>query len=68
MYAMPCRIVHIDPEKQTSANEYVVVYRVDGPGGKPERVPGQYGIYDSRPGDPHYNPVWRYNYVIVPRD
>jgi hypothetical protein len=31
-------------------------------------VPGQYGIYDSKPGDQHYSPIWRYNYVVVPRD
>jgi hypothetical protein len=31
-------------------------------------VPGQYGIYDSKPGDENYSPIWRYNYVVVPRD
>jgi hypothetical protein len=31
-------------------------------------VPGQYGIYDSKPGDPNYSPIWRYNYVLVPRE
>ncbi len=68
VYAMPMGIVHIDPAQQKWANEYVPVYRVDGPEGRPERVPDQYGIYDSKPGDAHYSPIWRYNYVIVPRD
>jgi hypothetical protein len=32
------------------AKEYVVVYSVDGgPDGRPARVPGQYGIYESTP-------------------
>jgi hypothetical protein len=68
VYAMPMGIVHIDPERQKWANEYVPVYRIDGPEGRPERVPNQYGIYDSKPGDPNYSPIWRYNYVVVPRD
>jgi hypothetical protein len=37
------------------------------PDGRPERVPGQYSIYDSRPGDANYSPIWRYHYVVVPR-
>jgi hypothetical protein len=68
VWAMPLGIVEIDPGKQRWANEYVVCYSLDGNDGKPERVPGQYGIYDSRPGDAHYSPIWRYNDVIVPRD
>jgi len=68
VWGMPLGIVEIDPEKTKWANEYVVVYSLDGGDGRPERVPGQYGIYDSRPGDEHYSPIWRYNYVIVPRD
>lgn len=68
VYAMPLGIVHIDPSEQTWANEYVPVFSLEGPGGRPERVPEQYGIYDSKPGDPNYSPIWRYNYVIVPRD
>jgi hypothetical protein len=65
---MPLGIVNVDPEAQKWANEYVVVYTLDGPDGRPERVPGQFGIYDSKPGDPNYSPIWRYNYVIAPRD
>jgi len=68
VYALPCGVIHIDPSKQKWAKEYVVCYSLDGNDGKPERVPGQYGIYDSRPGDEHYHPVGRYHYVIVPRD
>ncbi len=57
------------------AQEYQVVYAValdergkladDMP---PERVDGQYNIYDSVPGMEHYSPLWQFNYVIVPRD
>jgi hypothetical protein len=68
VYAMPLGVVHVDPEKTRWAKEYVVVYRVEGPDGRPERAPGQYGIYDSRPGDDNYSPIWRYHYVVVPRD
>ena len=67
VYAMPLGVVQVDPEKTRWAKEYVVVYSVDGPDGRPERVPGQYGIYDSRPGDDNYSPIWRYHYVVVPR-
>jgi hypothetical protein len=67
VYAMPLGVVQVDPEKTRWAKEYVVVYSVNGPDGRPERVPSQYGIYDSRPGDTDYSPIWRYHYVIVPR-
>ena len=67
VYAMPLGVVQVDPEKTRWAKEYVVVYSVDGSDGRPERVPGQYGIYDSRPGDDNYSPIWRYHYVVVPR-
>lgn len=52
------------------ANEYVVVYSMRGSDGRPERVsgPGQFGIDNSKPGDPHHSPIWCYNYVVVPRD
>jgi hypothetical protein len=67
VYAMPLGVVQVDPERTRWAKEYVVVYSVDGPDGRPERVPGQYGIYDSRPGDDNYSPIWRCHYVVVPR-
>ena len=35
---------------------------------EPERVEGQYNIYDSVPGMDIYSPLWQFNYVIVPRD
>ena len=55
------------------AQEYQVVYSVelDERGklaGEPERVEGQYNIYDSVPGMDQYSPLWQFNYVIVPRD
>ncbi len=55
------------------AQEYQLVYRVslDKRGklrGEPERVPGQYNIYDSIPGMKTYSPIWQFNYVVVPRD
>ena len=69
VFAMPLGAVNVDPATTRWAKEYVVVHSTDGgPEGRPERVPGQYGIYDSRPGDANYSPIWRYNYVVVPRD
>ena len=57
------------------AQEYQVVYAVAldergklKDGTEPERVPGQYNIYDSVPGMVTYSPLWQFNYVIVPRD
>ena len=56
------------------AQEYQIVYSVEldeqgkMAGGEPERVDGQYNIYDSIPGMPRYSPLWQFNYVIVPRD
>ena len=35
---------------------------------EPDRVEGQYNIYDSIPGMKKYSPIWQFNYVIVPRD
>ncbi|MFN2557031.1 MAG: hypothetical protein ABR592_09190 [Nitriliruptorales bacterium] len=57
------------------AQEYQVVYAVEldeqgklKGGSKPERVPGQYNIYDSVPGMEKYSPLWQFNFVVVPRD
>ena len=57
------------------AQEYQVVYAVEldergklKDGKEPERVEGQYNIYDSVPGMEKYSPLWQFNYVIVPRD
>ncbi len=57
------------------AQEYQVVHAValdeDGKleeGAGPERVEGQYNIYDSVPGMDNYSPLWQFNYVIVPRE
>jgi hypothetical protein len=48
---------HIDPTKQKWAKEFVLIYGMDGPDGNPERVPDQWGIYNTRPGDADYSPV-----------
>jgi len=56
------------------AQEYQIVYGVELDehgklaGGEPDRVDGQYNIYDSVPGMPQYSPLWQFNYVVVPRD
>ncbi|MDQ4130753.1 MAG: hypothetical protein M3133_07180 [Actinomycetota bacterium] len=55
------------------AQEYQVVYSVElDERGKlksePDRVEGQYNIYDSVPGMDAYSPLWQFNYVIVPHD
>lgn len=63
----------VDPAKVKVAQEYQIVYSVTldrrgKPRGEPERVEGQYNIYDSIPGMKKYSPIWQFNYVIVPRD
>jgi hypothetical protein len=63
--------VAVDPTKTKVAKEYIAVYSAPGPGDPPtkvERVPDQLAIYDSKPGDPEYSPIWHYHYVVVPRD
>jgi len=57
------------------AQEYQVVHAVQldergklVDGKEPERVEGQYNIYDSIPGMEQYSPLWQFNYVVVPRD
>jgi hypothetical protein len=57
------------------AQEYQLVYAVEldeqgklKGGEEPERVEGQYNIYDSVPGMEKYSPLWQFNYVVVPRD
>ncbi|MDQ4142696.1 MAG: hypothetical protein M3198_02970 [Actinomycetota bacterium] len=57
------------------AQEYQVVYDVEldergklKDGKEPERVDGQYNIYDSVPGMEEYSPLWQFNYVLVPGD
>lgn len=66
---------HLVAKGNKVAQEYQVVYAVDlDERGKlkggigPERVDGQYNIYDSVPGMQKYSPLWQFNYVIVPRD
>jgi hypothetical protein len=57
------------------AQEYQVVHSVEldehgklKDGRQPERVQGQYNIYDSVPGMEKYSPLWQFNYVVVPGD
>ncbi|MEX2238262.1 MAG: hypothetical protein WEB00_12085 [Dehalococcoidia bacterium] len=73
VYASEQGELEIDLAKNKVAQEYQIVYSVelDEKGklkGEPERVDGQYNIYDSVPGMEKYSPLWRFNYVIVPRD
>lgn len=65
----------LDLETVKVAQEYQIVYAVDldergklADGREPERVSGQYNIYDSVPGMEKYSPLWQFNYVVVPRD
>lgn len=55
------------PEEIKWSPEYFMIYGFDQ-NGEPEFVPGQLYIYATAPGDPDYSPIWRYYYVIVPRD
>jgi hypothetical protein len=68
VWSIPCGPVAVDPSQTHVAEEYIVVYSMDGDDGEPEKVKGQYTIYDTKPGDPGYSPLWRHNYLIVPRD
>jgi hypothetical protein len=59
----------------TLAMEYQIVYAVEldergklKDGRDPERVEGQFNIYDSVPGMSNYSPLWQFNYVVVPRE
>ena len=61
----------MDPKTAKVAKEYLPVYTEPDPAKPdviPEQVPGQLSIYDTKPGDPGYSPIWHYHYVIVPRD
>ncbi len=75
VYAVEQGELDLDLSKVKVAQEYQIVYAVeldeDGKlkdGKEPERVKGQYNIYDSVPGMEKYSPLWQFNYVIVPRD
>ena len=72
VYASEQGELDIDPQKVKVAQEYQLVYKValDKSGRlrrEPDRVEGQYNIYDSIPGMKKYSPIWQFNYVIVPR-
>ena len=81
VYAVEAGEVEIDFDEHRVARnnkvaqEYQVVYTVEldergklKDGKEPERVEGQYNIYDSVPGMANYSPLWQFNYVVVPRD
>ena len=73
VFAVELGQVDVDPTRVKVAQEYQVVYAVDldrdgRPREEPERVEGQYNIYDSVPGMEQYSPLWQFNYVVVPRD
>jgi hypothetical protein len=73
VFAVELGRLDIDPGSVRVAQEYQIVHGVElGKDGKPieepERVPGQYNIYDSVPGMSTYSPLWQFNYVVVPRD
>lgn len=68
VWSIPCGPVSVDTDQTAVADEYILVYSMQGDDGEPEKVRGQYTIYDTKPGDPGYSPLWRHNYVIVPRD
>jgi hypothetical protein len=73
VYAVELGELDVDLATTTVAQEYQVVYSAElddsgKPVVEPERVPGQYNIYDSVPGMEKYSPLWQFNYVVVPRD
>ncbi len=73
VFAVECGELDVDPAQLKLAQEYQIVYDVelDGRGKpvrEPERVEGQFNIYDSVPGMESYSPLWLFNYVVVPRD
>ncbi|MBX5491579.1 MAG: hypothetical protein IRZ14_10510 [Chloroflexi bacterium] len=73
VFAVELGELDLDPTRNKVAQEYQIVYAVElDERGKlvrePERVPGQFNIYDSIPGMEKYSPIWQFNYVVVPRD
>ena len=75
VFAVESGELDVDPARVKVAQEYQIVYSVElDESGKlrddkePDRVEGQYNIYDSVPGMENYSPIWQFNYVIVPRD
>ena len=73
VFALDLGEIDVDPTAVKVAQEYQIVYSVDLDkdgklDGEPERVEGQYNIYDSVPGMENYSPLWLFNYVVVPRD
>ena len=72
VYATELGELDVDPATVNVVQEYQVVYEVEldengKPVRDPERVEGQFNIYDSVPGMGKYSPLWQFNYVVVPR-
>jgi hypothetical protein len=69
VWSVLCEPVSVDPENTDVAEEYIVVYSMDGDQGKPRRsrasTPPTTPNRATREG---YSPLWRHNYVIVPHD
>lgn len=74
VFALDCGELDLDEAGDVKvAKEYQPVYAVEldkrsKKKGEPEKVEGQYNIYDSVPGQPEYSPIWQFYYVEVPRD
>ncbi len=72
VFAVELGELDVDFTRVQVAQEYQVVYdaQLDDLGKlarEPDRVEGQLNIYDSVPGMAKYSPLWRFNYVVVPR-
>src|SRR3990170_969980 len=54
VWSIPCGPVSIDLSTTRVADEYILVYSMGEGSGEPEKVDGQYTIYDTKPGDSGY--------------
>ncbi len=73
VFAVELGEVDVDLDRVQVAQEYQVVHEVElnasgKPDREPDRVEGQFNIYDSVPGMAEYSPLWQFNYVVVPRE
>ena len=66
------QVPEVDPTRDKVAQEYQIVFSVDldehGKATSIVQVGDQLNIYDSVPGMDKYSPIWKFNYVVVPRD
>ncbi len=73
VFAIEGEVMHLSGKDEVkSAKEYQPVYDVElndnGWRKSHKPVKGQYNIYASIPGDKDYSAVWKFYYVIVPKD